>query len=113
MIRRTEGAHVDAAAIVASLESARVERSFAFLDLCGRAPASSCAFSAGSPADTRARFATQPINLGCKGFEDGLGSPHRVFASGRKKGHCALGGSRRALGFDRTRARGRARGRSR
>jgi len=30
----------------------------AFLDLCGRAPASSCAFSAGSPAATRARFAT-------------------------------------------------------
>jgi pimeloyl-ACP methyl ester carboxylesterase len=30
----------------------------AFLDLCGRAPASSCAFSAGRPAATRARFAT-------------------------------------------------------
>ena len=30
----------------------------AFLNLCGRAPASSCAFSAGSPAATRARFAT-------------------------------------------------------
>ena len=30
----------------------------AFLDLCGRAPASSCAFSAGSPAATRARLAT-------------------------------------------------------
>ncbi len=30
-----EGAQVDAAAIVASLDSARVERSFAFLDLCG------------------------------------------------------------------------------
>ncbi|HEX3489206.1 MAG TPA: alpha/beta hydrolase [Streptosporangiaceae bacterium] len=30
----------------------------AFLELCGRAPASSCAFSAGTPAATRARFAT-------------------------------------------------------
>jgi hypothetical protein len=30
----------------------------AFLDLCGRAPARSCAFSAGSPAATRARLAT-------------------------------------------------------
>jgi pimeloyl-ACP methyl ester carboxylesterase len=30
----------------------------AFLDLCGRAPASSCAFSAGSPAATRARLGT-------------------------------------------------------
>src|SRR5436305_15204986 len=30
----------------------------AFLGLCGRAPASSCAFSAGSPAATRAKFAT-------------------------------------------------------
>jgi pimeloyl-ACP methyl ester carboxylesterase len=30
----------------------------AFLDLCGHAPARSCAFSAGSPAATRARFAT-------------------------------------------------------
>jgi pimeloyl-ACP methyl ester carboxylesterase len=30
----------------------------AFLDLCGRAPASACAFSAGSPVATRARFAT-------------------------------------------------------
>jgi pimeloyl-ACP methyl ester carboxylesterase len=30
----------------------------AFLGLCGRAPAGSCAFSAGSPAATRARFAT-------------------------------------------------------
>jgi pimeloyl-ACP methyl ester carboxylesterase len=42
----------------------------AFLDLCGRAPASSCAFSAGSPAATRARFATllgrlarHPVNM--------------------------------------------------